>query len=354
MTVPLLEVRDIRKSFPRRRDLLGRARDSVRAVDGVSLTLHPGETLGVVGESGSGKSTLGRLLLGLIPADAGSVLFRGEDLLSLPARRLRERRRNLQMVFQDPYASLDPTKRIGESIGEPLTIYDGLRGHERDDAVRKLLARVSLGAHHLDRYPAEMSGGQRQRVAIARALALGPDLIIADEAVSALDASTQSEVINLMARLQREESLTYLFISHNLGVVRHVSTRILVMYMGRVVEEGPAAQVYEEPLHPYTQALLRAIPVPDPEVQATRPRIVLRGDAPDPAHPPAGCNFSSRCPYVMDICHQADPALLPVRRGSASACHLHSAGPALAGRSVDTLDAARLTTVGRAQPRGDA
>jgi oligopeptide/dipeptide ABC transporter ATP-binding protein len=351
MSEPLLAVRGIRKTFPRRRDLLGRVKESVRAVDGVDLTLAPGETLGIVGESGSGKSTLGRLVLSLIPADEGSVRFRGEDLLSLSRRELRQRRRDMQMIFQDPYASLDPTKRIAQSVGEPLTIFEGLRGRERDDRVRELLARVNLGAHYLDRYPAEMSGGQRQRVAIARALALDPALIVADEAVSALDVSTQSEVINLLARLQREQHLSYLFISHNLAVVRHVSTRIAVMYLGRVVEEGPAEQVYREPLHPYTQALLRAIPVPDPEVQETRPRIVLSGDAPDPAHPPVGCNFSSRCPYVMDICRTDDPPLLPVRPGSAAACHLHTTGPVLAGAGVDQMDR-RAAADGHARTRG--
>lgn len=337
MTTPLLQVQGLSKSFPRRRDLFGRVRESVRAVDGVDLEIRQGETLGVVGESGSGKSTLGRLVLGLVPADSGSIRFRDDELLSLSARQLRRRRRDLQMVFQDPYASLDPTKRIAQSVGEPLTIFEGLRGRERDDAVRELLTTVNLGAHHLHKYPAEMSGGQRQRVAIARALALHPALIVADEAVSALDVSTQSEVINLLVRLQREKALTYLFISHDLAVVRHVSTRIAVMYLGRVVEEGPAAQVYDEPLHPYTQALLQAIPVPDPDVQANRPRIVLRGDAPDPAHPPSGCNFSSRCPYVMEICREKDPALLPVQPGSAAACHLHTTGPVLAGESVNSL-----------------
>lgn len=340
MTSPLLEVRDVTKSFPRRRDLLGRVRESVHAVDGVSLEIRAGETLGVVGESGSGKSTLGRLVLGLIAADSGSVRFRGEDLLAMKPRELRKRRRDMQMIFQDPYASLDPTKRISQSIGEPLTIFEGLRGRDRDDAVRGLLAKVNLGEHHMDRYPAEMSGGQRQRVAIARALALDPALIVADEAVSALDVSTQSEIINLMARLQREQSLTYLFISHNLNIVRHVSTRIVVMYLGKIVEEGLAEQVYEQPLHPYTQALLRAIPIPDPDIQATRPRIILSGDAPDPAHPPNGCNFSNRCPYVMDICRAEDPALLPARSGSAVACHLHTVGPALAGESVNSLEIA--------------
>ena len=333
----VLDVRALRKSFPRHRGLLGRSVESVVAVDGVTTQVQAGETLGVVGESGSGKSTLGRLILGLLPADSGSVWFRGEDLLSLSNRALRDRRRDLQMIFQDPYASLDPTKRIGHLVGEPLTIYSGLRGRERDDRVRELLALVNLGSYHLHRYPAEMSGGQRQRVAIARALALNPAIIVADEAVSALDVSTQAEIINLLRRLQEERALTYVFISHNLTVVRHVSTRIAVMYLGRVVEEGPAERVYAEPLHPYTEALLNAIPLPGPDVQPTRRRIVLRGEPPDPAHPPLGCNFSSRCPYVMDICRHDDPALSPISPGRTVACHLHTLGPTLAGESVSQL-----------------
>lgn len=339
MTDTLMEAHDLFKSFPRRRDLLGRVQESVHAVNGVSITLRTGETLGVVGESGSGKSTLGRLLLGLIPADSGSVHFHGHDLVAMRPRQLRKHRRELQMIFQDPYASLDPTKKIGQSIAEPLTIYEDLRAQERDDAVHALLARVNLGSHHFDRYPGEMSGGQRQRVAIARALALNPSLIVADEAVSALDVSTQSDVLNLLALLQREQSLTYLFISHNLSVVRHVSTRVVVMYLGRIVEEGPANELYDAPLHPYTQALIRAIPLPDPDVQATRPRIVLRGDVPDPAHPPAGCAFSSRCPYVMDICRTELPALTAHRERGSAACHLHTTGPTLAGRTVNTVEA---------------
>ncbi len=334
MTEHLLEVNGLTKIFARQRGLLRRRREGVRALGDVSFFLDAGETLGIVGESGSGKSTLGRVVLGLLRADCGEVWFDGADLLQMSSRELRRRRRDLQMIFQDPYASLDPTKTIGASVGEPLTVFERLRRSERDERVEELLGRVGLGSHYLRRYPAEMSGGQRQRVAIARALALSPRLIVADEAVSALDVSTQSEVINLMSRLQRELSLTYLFISHNLGVVRHVATRIAVMYLGRIVEIGPAEQVYGEPLHPYTEALLSAIPVPDPKVQRDRERIVLQGDLPDPAHPPVGCNFNTRCPYVMEICRRVDPGLDPVREGSAVACHLHAEGPQLGGRSV--------------------
>lgn len=343
MTDPLLKVSDLHKTFVRSGGLLGRSGPGVRAVDDVSFEVAAGETLGVVGESGSGKSTLGRLVLGLIPADSGSVEFDGVDLLKMSPRDLRRRRRDLQMIFQDPYASLDPTKTVGASIGEPLKIYEGLSRRARDDRAKELLERVNLGSHYLSRYPAEMSGGQRQRVAMARALALSPRLIVADEAVSALDVSTQSEVINLMSRLQRELSLTYIFISHNLGVVRHVATQIAVMYLGRIVEMGPAQQIYDEPLHPYTQALLSAIPVPDPAVQRTRQRIVLNGDIPDPAHPPVGCNFNTRCPYVMDICREVDPPLDPVRPGSGAACHLHAHGPQLGGLSVRQLQLADVS-----------
>ncbi|GEL21211.1 peptide ABC transporter ATP-binding protein [Pseudonocardia sulfidoxydans NBRC 16205] len=319
---PLLEVEDLRKSFPRGGGLLGRRGTAVRAVDGVSFTIRAGETLGIVGESGSGKSTTGRLLLRLLEPDSGRLHFDGRDLLAESRSAFRHRRRDLQMIFQDPYASLDPTKTIGTSVGEPLRIFDKLARRERDNRVRELLGLVGLRPDHLSRYPSEMSGGQRQRVAIARALSVAPRLLVADEAVSALDVSTQSDVLNLMRRLQRELDLTYLFISHNLSVVRHMSDRIAVMYLGRIVEIGPADQVHLEPRHPYTRALLSAIPVPDPLVQRTRPRIVLTGDVPDPAHPPQGCNFVTRCPHAAPVCHEVDPVLEPDGGGYAVACHM--------------------------------
>ncbi|MCW0213499.1 MAG: ATP-binding cassette domain-containing protein [Pseudonocardia sp.] len=291
-------------------------------MDGVGFTIRAGETLGIVGESGSGKSTTGRLLLRLLEPDSGRLRFDGQDLLAESRSAFRHRRRDLQMIFQDSYASLDPTKTIRASVGEPLRIFEKLARRERDDRVRELLGLVGLRPDHLNRYPSEMSGGQRQRVAIARALSLTPRLVVADEAVSALDVSTQSDVLNLMRRLQRELDLTYLFISHNLSVVRHMSDRIAVMYLGRIVEIGPADQVYLEPRHPYTRAMLSAIPVPDPLVQRTRPRIVLTGDAPDPAHPPPGCNFVTRCPHAVPVCHEVDPVLEPDGDGYAVACHL--------------------------------
>ncbi len=310
-----LEVRGLTKTFVRSRDLIGRPRERVHALDHVDLSVKEGETLGIVGESGSGKSTLGRVILGLQKADDGDVLFRGENLGTLSARAMARRRRDLQMVFQDPYSSLDPTKTVETSIAEPLLVHDGQRLSQSRERVRELLGLVGLRADYAERYPAEMSGGQRQRVAIARALALNPKVIVADEAVSALDVSTQSEVLNLMMRLQAELGLTYLFVSHNLAVVRHISTRIAVMYLGRIVEIGPAEEVYAEPRHPYTKALLSAIPIPDPVIQKTRERIVLLGDAPDPAHPPVGCNFATRCPEAVEECHRVDPALLPVDDG---------------------------------------
>ncbi|WP_230595825.1 ABC transporter ATP-binding protein [Rhodococcoides fascians] len=335
-TQPLLDVRNVSKSFVQRRNHFGRPIERVHAVDDVSFTIRAGETLGLVGESGSGKSTLGRVIVGLTPADSGTVYVAGEDLLTMSRREMRQRRREIQMIFQDPLASLDPTKRIRDSVAEPLVIFDDLSKRELSSRVSELLERVNLGPHHLDRYPAELSGGQRQRVSIARALALGPQLIVADEAVSALDVSTQAEVINLLQRLQAEQDLTYLFISHNLAVIRHVSTRIAVMYLGRIVEEGPAAQVYDEPLHPYTQVLLAAVPDMG-QVPEARKRIIIGGDVPDPANPPPGCNFSGRCPHAMAMCFEVDPTLMQRREDSSVACHLHDHGPALGAASVDSL-----------------
>lgn len=317
----LLEVRDLEKSFVRSRDLLGRPREQVRAVREVDLTLRAGETLGIVGESGSGKSTLGRCILGLDTPEKGEVVFQGENLMTLSRRALRRRRRDLQMIFQDPYASLDPTKTVGHAIAEPMRIFERTPRHEAETRVATLLTKVGLRTEFAHRYPGEMSGGQRQRVAIARALALDPKVIVADEAVSALDVSTQSEVINLLVHLSAEFDLTCLFISHNLSVVRHVSDRIAVMYLGRIVEIGSAEEVYERPTHPYTRALLSAIPVPDPAIQRARPKTILEGDVPDPAHPPAGCAFSSRCPLAQPVCRTEQPALLPRANGTLSACH---------------------------------
>lgn len=318
----LLDVVGLSKSFVRSRDILGRPKETVRAVRDISLSVRQGETLGIVGESGSGKSTLGRSILRLEKPEHGKIVYDGEDLLGLGQRAMRRKRRDLQMIFQDPFASLDPSKTVGTSIAEPLRIYEHASRSACEAKVADLLSKVGLRQDFAARYPAEMSGGQRQRVAIARALALDPKMIIADEAVSALDVSTQSEVINLLVHLAKDFDLTCIFISHNLSVVRHISDRIAVMYLGRIVEIGSAAQVYERPAHPYTKALLSAIPVPDPAIQRARPRTILDGDSPDPAHPPTGCAFVSRCPYAVDLCRRVEPLLEQHADGSTSACHL--------------------------------
>jgi oligopeptide/dipeptide ABC transporter ATP-binding protein len=277
-----------------------------------------------------------RLVLGLLPATAGAVMMDGEDVLRLKGAGLRRARRHMQIVFQDPYTSLDPRATIGDSVGEPLEIHEGLRGRERDKRVAELLGLVGLGGHVLGRYPHEFSGGQRQRIAVARALALNPRLLVCDEPVSSLDVSTQSQVINLLSDLQAQLGLTYLFIAHDLSVVRHISDRIAVMYLGRIVEVGPTDEVALRPRHPYTEALVSAIPVPDPNVQRTRKRIVLQGDIPSPAAPPPGCRFHTRCAYAMDVCRVEDPPAYEAAGGITVHCHLHTSGPSLAGAPVAT------------------
>ncbi|MCI2416404.1 ATP-binding cassette domain-containing protein [Saccharopolyspora sp. K220] len=332
----LLEVEDLSVSFALRRGFFQRER-RLRAVDGVSFELAAGEILGLVGESGSGKSTTGRALLRLVEPDRGTVRLRETELTALSGQELRRHRRRIQMVFQDPYSSLDPSMVIAESVGEPLEVHEGLRGKERDDRVRDLLVRVGLSARHLERYPYEFSGGQRQRLAIARALAVDPDVVICDEAVSALDVSTQNQIINLLEELRAELGTSYLFISHDLAVVRQLAQRVAVMYLGRLVEDGPAQRIYPHPAHPYTEALLSAVPVPNPKVQRQRERIVLPGDPPDPTNPPDGCAFHPRCPYAMDICRVEVPQPTPVDGGGTVRCHLHTSGPTLAGGSVIDL-----------------
>ncbi len=333
----LVDVRGLSKEFPVNSGLLRRVTGRVRAVDGVDFTIRRGETLGLVGESGSGKSTVARLVLRLIDPTVGHVDFEGSDIASLDARRLHAARRNMQIVFQDPYSSLDPRATVAASVGEPLTIYEGLKGRARDERVVEMLDRVGLGAEALSRYPHQFSGGQRQRIAIARALALNPALLVCDEPLSSLDVSTQSQVINLLAELQDQLGLTYLFISHDLAVVRHISDRIAVMYLGRIVEVGSAEEVYRRPAHPYTEALLSAIPVPDPVEQRRRTRIVLQGDIPSPLAPPSGCRFHPRCAYAMDVCREVDPPAFTTPTGTTVYCHLHTDGPKLAGRSVTEL-----------------
>lgn len=333
----LLEVTGLTKTFVTRRSLIGRATESLTAANDVSLHLDESETLGLVGESGSGKSTTGRLILRLLEPDAGQVRLAGQDITGMGRRELRRARQDMQIVYQDPYACLDPTKRVVDSVGEPLRVFHGTRGRELEVRVIELLEKVGLRQEHVARYPYEFSGGQRQRIAIARALALDPAFVVADEPVSALDVSTQSQVVNLMRDLQDELGIAYLFVSHDLSVVRHIGDRIAVMYLGRLVEVGTAEQVYERPMHPYTESLLAAIPVPNPRVQRARPRIVLTDDPPDPVNPPPGCPFQTRCPYAMDICREQVPPLLPMASGGTVACHLHTEALELGGASVRTI-----------------
>lgn len=332
----ILRTEGLTKHFP----LRGRRRDGerpvLRAVDGVDLTLEPGTTLGLVGESGSGKSTLARLVLRLMPVTAGTVHFDGVDITGLSARQLRPLRHGMQLVFQDPYSSFDPQATVVDSVIEPLRA-QGVPTAEAATRAGELFDLVGLATDFLERYPREMSGGQLQRAGIARALATSPKLVVMDEPVSALDVSTQAQVINLLQDLQHELGLSFLFIAHDLAVVRHVSDRIAVMYLGQVVEEGPAAALYERPTHPYTQALLSAIPVPNPPVQRERPRIVLRGEIPSPASPPSGCRFRTRCPFAMDVCAEAEPPVFVNAEGVRSRCHLHETGPTLRGAPVTTL-----------------
>ncbi len=309
----LVEVRGLVKHFA-----VENSDDVVRAVDGVSFEIFSGETLGLVGESGCGKSTVGRCLLRLIEPTAGEIKFEGRDVLSLGKTEMRELRRQMQIVFQDPYASLNPRMKVGDIVGEPLVIHKVGTKKERNDRVAELLKRVGLDPDYRKRYSHEFSGGQRQRIGVARTLALNPKLIVADEPVSALDVSVQAQVVNLLQDLQQEFGLAYLFISHGLAVVEHISTRVAVMYLGRIVEVATAAELYANPLHPYTQALLSAIPVPDPKQK--RDRIVLQGDVPTPINPPSGCRFRTRCPIAIDDCARIDPELREVSSGHTVAC----------------------------------
>jgi oligopeptide transport system ATP-binding protein len=318
----LLEVTDLVKHFPIKSGILiDREVARVRAVDGVSLTLGEGETLGLVGESGCGKSTLCRAILQLTAPTSGSVRFGGEELVGRNRRQLRPIRRQMQMIFQDPYASLNPRKRVSQIIGEPMELHGLAGGRDTKARVRDLLDRVGLPPEHADRFPHEFSGGQRQRIGIARALALRPKLIIADEPVSALDVSVQAQIVNLLKDLQDEFGLSYLFVAHDLGVVRHVSDRVAVMYLGKIVESGRAAALYQQPLHPYSTALLSAVPIPDPKLNASRERLILDGDPPSPINPPSGCHFHTRCPWMTDVCRTDDPELRELVPGHIAACH---------------------------------
>jgi oligopeptide transport system ATP-binding protein len=318
---PLLEVDSLVKYFPIKTGLLSKEVGRVHAVDDVTFSVREGETLGLVGESGCGKSTLGRTVLRLLDPTAGEVKFEGRSIAKLKRRDLRPLRRQMQMVFQDPYASLNPRKRVGSIIAAPLEIHDIGDRNERRKQVQELLDTVGLSPEHYNRFPHEFSGGQRQRIGVARALALRPKLIVADEPVSALDVSIQSQMLNLLDDLQTEFNLTYVFIAHDLGVVRHVSDRIAVMYLGKLVELSPAEELYERPIMPYTEALLSAVPIPDPDLSDQRERIVLQGDVPSPIHPPSGCRFHPRCRYMTDICTQVEPPLVDYGNGHLAACH---------------------------------
>jgi oligopeptide/dipeptide ABC transporter ATP-binding protein len=319
----LLEVRDLVKHYPVSAGLFGRQVGVVRAVDGVSLTIRRGETLGLVGESGCGKTTTGRCILQLERPTSGSVLFEGQELTTLSPQALRSVRRRIQVIFQDPYSSLNPRMTVGQIVGEPLAVHGLVREPAaRVARVHHLLTQVGLLARHDRRYPHQLSGGQRQRVGIARALAMEPSLIICDEPVSALDVSIQAQIINLLEDLQRDLGLTYLFVAHDLSVVRHISDRVAVMYLGKIVEVADRQTLYESPRHPYTKALLSAVPIPDPEVEARREHVVLGGEVPSPLRPPPGCAFHPRCPIAVDECRRTTPALRELDPDHRAACHL--------------------------------
>ena len=320
---PLLEVRQLVKEFHVRTGLLGGTTGVVRAVDGVSFTIRRGETLGLVGESGCGKTTTGRCILQLERPTSGAILFEGRDLTALDETALRAFRRRIQVIFQDPYSSLNPRMTVGQILAEPIAVHGIVPDrHARAARVQDLLRHVGLLPQHAHRYPHQLSGGQRQRVGIARALAMEPALIICDEPVSALDVSIQAQIINLLEDLQAEFGLTYLFIAHDLSVVRHISDRVAVMYLGRIVELADRKSLYDEPLHPYTRALLSAVPIPDPELEASRERTVLRGEVPSPLHPPSGCVFHPRCPVAVARCREEVPELREIKPGHWAACFL--------------------------------
>lgn len=317
----LISIQNLEVHFPvDARRLFGRSRQVVKAVDGLSLDIRQGETMGLVGESGCGKTTLGRAILRLSEPTSGEILFRGRDLAHLSSAEMRAQRRHLQVIFQDPYASLNPRMTVSQIIGEPLETFRLVTGDAKKQRVQELMEMVGLSPRFLKRYPHEFSGGQRQRIGIARALAVDPEFIVADEPISALDVSIQAQIMNLLDRLRRQKNLTYLFISHDLRAVRHVSDRLAVMYLGRIVELGESPAVYENPLMPYTKALISAVPVPDPKIESTRRRIVLEGDVPSPINPPRGCRFHTRCPFVIEACREIEPRLVKIKPNHFAAC----------------------------------
>ncbi|MEZ4513517.1 MAG: dipeptide ABC transporter ATP-binding protein [Chloroflexota bacterium] len=318
----LLRVENLKKHFPIMRGVFRRQVGAVKAVDGLTFDIYEGETLGMVGESGCGKSTAGRTILQLYPITEGSIHFEGQDLAALSPEELRKVRPRMQMIFQDPQACLNPRMTVGSIISEPMDEHLVVSGEKKRERVQELLKLVGLNPNHANRYPHEFSGGQRQRIGIARALALNPKFIVCDEPIAALDVSIQAQVVNLLEDLQAELGLTYLFISHDLSMIRHISDRVAVMYLGKIMELANSHSLYQEPLHPYTQALLSAVPVPDPNLEAKRERIILTGDVPSPANPPQGCVFNTRCPVAVEVCRQAIPEWRELRPNHWVACHL--------------------------------